>query len=174
MVLWLVVCLVVVLGPGLASIVTPFELWPWTNAPMFAHSPVSGTRQLIDFTVVKADGRRVPFDSRRAAGFISWHLHRSFLLVAWGADAADSPFGHVDADTPERRRERITRWFNAIVDWNRKKKPPKKVHGKRTRQDDFVDVVAIEVGLTPLHVPGPRRVLGTYDIATRRFSSTAP
>ncbi|HEY1099561.1 MAG TPA: hypothetical protein VGF99_11565, partial [Myxococcota bacterium] len=116
--LWFVVAVVVALGPGVAAIVTPFELWPWTNAPMFAHSPVTGSRFGVDFTVVDEAGRRRPLDALRATGLRLHHLHRSFLVVAWGANDPAAPFGNFADDTPAARRQRVEQWFAGIVAWS--------------------------------------------------------
>ncbi len=160
--LWLVVCVVVALGPGAAAILTPFELWPWTNAPMFAHSPVDNARFVVDFTVVETDGRRRPFDGR-LAGYTSWHLPRSFLATAWGADVAGSPWRLDNDDDGALRRARVSRWFEAIVTFNAQQ------NKKKGQRSDFVDVAFVEVGLTPDHVVEPRRMLGRYDVMQARF-----
>ena len=161
---WLCAASVVLVVPNLAAVIVPFESWPWTNAPMFAASPVDNAISSTSFTLELADGGTRPLPTRAAAGLNQWHFRRSFLTTAWGSDDASTPFGHVEDDTAALRAARVGHYFDALVRY-----------AKRKRRDVFDGVVAIRVDVQQVQpTPKPQRSLGRYELKSRRFIPAEP
>lgn len=156
---WLCAAAVVLVVPNVAAVIVPFENWPWTNAPMFAASPVDNALSSTSFTLELADGGSRPLPTRAAAGLNQWHFRRSFLTTAWGSDDASTPFGHVANDTDELRAARVGHYFDALVRYAKKK-----------RRGVFDGVVAVRVEVQQVQpTTTPMRTLGRYVLKDRRF-----
>src|SRR5688572_14016435 len=91
-----------------AAIAVPFEIYPFTSAPMFAHPPVgSGTRYLVDVKIVteRAGEQAFPYS---AIGFTETHFTRTLLVQGYGSVDAEAPYGFVRDDDDAARTRRLT------------------------------------------------------------------
>lgn len=139
--------------------ITPFEAWPLTNAPMFASDLKHSATYKLRLRVVPADGtRRQPFRADWLA-MPSWHLDRLFLVSVWGAAHPATAVGRFPNDTREALVARADAFFDASVDFIVKNRP-----------EVLKGVRAIEV---EIERQGPSRVthkVGRYDLRSRSFT----
>jgi len=155
---WFVVASAVVLGPNVAAVVTPFEYFPWTAAPMFAVPPTAHQRAIPIFEIVDAKGESQPLAVAKVTALNDRDFARSFLRTAWGTDI-HSPFDHHRDTSPEARRRRVERYFAGVLGRARERKHRPTMRAQRI-------TVGVEVD-----VEGQKRrePLGHYDVKRGTF-----
>lgn len=168
-----VLAFTVVMVPNLVAVLTPLEAFPWTSAPMFAHSPVSHDRFVLEFTLVDGKGKRTPFPENRAASLNPWHFRRSFLVSVWGSDDPSTPFGAVDPSLSpsaqkEARRRRLEEFFQTL------EAHPRAVHynvfhGQRSLEVARIQTVADDRVRRGAPATGRRIEMGRYDFGSKRY-----
>ena len=152
-----------ILLPNLAALVVPYESFPYTSAPMFAHYTGPGTqRYRLRIVVEPADGR--PERELHAAdlGMRGVSFSRSFFGDVYGSIDPYSPFGHHPGDTPRVFEERLGRYLGRVAAalarrdttgaWGR-------LAGLR------LEAVRLDAAKRDVET----HVVGRYDAATRRF-----
>lgn len=142
---------------NVAAIVTPFEIYPFSNSPMFAHPPVgSGTRYLVEVKVITPSSGDDVFPYK-AIGFTEAHFLRTLLVRAYGSVVADAPYGFVHGDDDAARARRLQAFFRACVD------------ALRERDALPAGMTGIRLSLRAKDRGGPVQEIGTYDLASDEF-----
>lgn len=101
---------------NIAAIVMPFEIYPFTSAPMFAHPPAgSGMRYRVEVTILTdSSGANVfPYE---AIGFTETHFVRALLVRGYGSVDSSAPYGFVRDDDDSTRTLRLEAFFRSCVD----------------------------------------------------------
>jgi hypothetical protein len=142
---------------NVAAIVAPFEIYPFTSSPMFAHPPVgSGTRYLVDVRILTLSSGDYVFPYE-AIGFTETHFLRTLLVRGYGSVDADAPYGFVRGDDDAARTRRLQGFFRACVDALRKRNA---LPG---------GITGIRLSLRAKDLEAPTREIGTYDLASGEF-----
>ncbi len=157
-----------VVTPNLIAIAIPIEVWPYTNAPMFAHRVAPDTpRYAFVFEGHPVDGDVVELGYYSAGA--RWSLMRFFFKFVYGATPAGEEFCVFPDDTRERMERRLGDFFAVFVD---------RYHERAPRD---VPLRRLVLDLARLEGPDNQRVdrrrLGVYDVATRSYRhqwGTAP
>ncbi len=140
-----------------AAIVAPFEIYPFTSSPMFAHPPVgSGTRYLVEVKVLTPSSGDGVFPYE-AIGFTETHFVRTLLVRGYGSADAGAPYGFVRDDDDAARTRRLQVFFRACVD------------ALREREALPAGITGIRLSLRAKDREGPTREIGTYDLASDGF-----
>jgi hypothetical protein len=145
------------LSGNIAAIVVPFEVYPFTSAPMFAHPPAgAGTRYVVDLRLLALPNQEhaFPYD---ALGFSEAHFQRTLLVRAYGSSDADAPYGYVPEDDDDKRAARLQRFFTIVVDALRERGALPPAAG------------AVRLSLRAVDREAQAREIGTYRIASGMF-----
>lgn len=153
------------LVPNLATLVIPFEQFPFSSAPMFAHYVSDDTpRYRFRFMVEPPDGRKTWELLGRDLGMHNVEFGRYFFGSVYGSIDPVSPYGHHGHDTREAFEARLSEFFDKLVSvWERRRSEP------------FPRPAAIRLELALLDRENRNteiRTVGRYDVATRRFLHT--
>jgi len=142
---------------NVAAIVAPFEIYPFTSSPMFAHPPVgSGTRYLVEVKVLTPSSGDDVFPYE-AIGFTETHFLRTLLVRGYGSVDAYAPYGFVRNDDDAARTRRLQTFFRACVD------------ALRERDALPAGTTGIRLALRAKDREGPTHEVGTYDLASNEF-----
>jgi len=154
-----------VLLPQLAALVVPYEEFPYTSAPMFAHYVGPDTpRYRFRFVAERGDGSAEREIRATDLGLNGVELSRYFLGSIYGSMDPLSPFGHHGGDTPEAFEARLSTFFRdaTTVLERRGGAAPGQLSGIR------LEVVRLEGG----NRDGEVHVVGRYDVASHHFTHT--
>lgn len=144
-----------------AAIVVPFEIYPFTSSPMFAHPPVdSGMRYLVEMSVLTPSSGDGVFPYA-ALGFTESHFARTLLVRAYGSVDPDAPYGFVRGDDAAARTRRLAVFFRACAD------------ALRERNALPADATGIRLSLRAKDRDGPAREIGTFDFESGAFRRPA-
>ncbi|MCB0352199.1 MAG: hypothetical protein KDD64_01705 [Bdellovibrionales bacterium] len=117
--------LVAVLIPNLWAVISPYENWPFTCAPMFAHYVDESTpRYRFAFQVQFEDGSRDEVGYYSAG--LNWSLMRYFFKWVYGATPSGGVFALYPSDTQENFENRLSTFFSAFVSALSERIAPKK------------------------------------------------
>ncbi|MCB0336149.1 MAG: hypothetical protein KDD62_07575 [Bdellovibrionales bacterium] len=102
------------IGVNVLAAAIPFEQWPLTNAPMFAHYVNQDTpRFAFEFKGENQAGEEL------SLGYYSvgapWSLMRYFFKYVYGSQDFRSVFAHFSNDSPEEFKNRLEIFFTAFV-----------------------------------------------------------
>ena len=160
---------VLVLGPFVVAVVRPFEAWPWTSAPMYAHK-VSDDTSLWRFHIMLELGGREPqreLDWRKVLRMYTHHAWRGFFADVYGS--ADPESAHAfRGDDAERFEARCSAWFaRLVIELAARDKAPKDIIGVRLQ----IERVPRGGDKSDHHQQqrDERRVVGRFDVAGGRY-----
>ena len=153
------------LVPNVAAVITPYEEFPYTSAPMFAHyvDKEATARFALRFIAEMNDGRPDAQITPRQLGVAGVPFSRYFFSHVYGSTDPRSPFGY-RADTPAAFEQRNEVFFERAVSVLRRRNADRWTHLSRIRLEAFrigADGNAAEV-----------HVVGHYDVASRQFTHT--
>jgi len=142
---------------NVAAMVVPFETYPFTSAPMFAHPPVgSGTRYRVEVKIVtdSSGANAFPYE---AIGFTETHFVRALLVRGYGSVDSSAPYGFVRDDDDRTRTRRLEAFFRSCVDTLR----------ERNALPD--GATGVRLSLRAKDRADEAREIGTYDLASGVF-----
>ncbi len=146
--------------PNLIAVAVPFEAWPYTNAPMFAHRVTPDTPRYAFVFEGQLDAGEVVELGFYSAG-ARWSLMRFFLKFVYGATPEGSEFCQYPEDSRDQLEQRLSDFFTVFVD---------SYHKRRANQGPLRRVV---LKLARLHGPkstrGEIRSLGVFEVETRKY-----
>ena len=108
--------------PNLVAIAVPFESWPYTNAPMFAHRVAPDTqRYAFVFEGRRDDGGVVELGFYSAGA--RWSLMRYFFKFVYGAAPAGGEFCVYPDDDRAALEKRLGEFFTVFAERYRDREP---------------------------------------------------
>jgi len=159
------VLIAAVLLPNLAVLVWPYEHFPFSSAPMFAHYVThESPRYRFRFVAEPADGGAEWELHARDVGLRNVELHRHFFGFVYGSHDPRSPYGHHPPHDREQFQARVESFLQRFASVAERNAP-----GARTA---FVGIRLELARLDEQNRDGEVRVVGRYDRATERFLHT--
>lgn len=157
--------IIISLTPHVLAIFFPYENWPVTSAPMFAHYVGSKTpRYIFRFVGEKGDGKAEVDIRSRDLKIREWSLMRFFFGKVYGSIDPASPFGFHPQETRDKFEERLSQFFNGLV---------KRLSETRPEDSAKLKTIRLEVSkLDAQNKPGETHVVGFFDKATGKFTHT--
>lgn len=148
--------------PNLATLVVPFEKFPYSSAPMFAHYVAEEVpRYRFRFMAETAGGGEERELKGAQIGLRHVDLSRYFFGSVYGSIDPLSPFGHHRDESREAFEARLSRFFGDFA----------RVLGRRdpeaARGLAGIRLELVRLGDQPY---GEIRVVGRYDVAADRFT----
>jgi hypothetical protein len=155
------VLIAALLLPNAVAVIGPYESFPYSSAPMFAHYVGPGVpRYRFRMILESADGspgRELPVSS---LGLNHADYQRRFFGTVYGSTDPSSPFGHHPDDTPAALEERLGRHFErlaaVLAERDTAGGPPRGIR---------LEVARLGAGDRDAEI----HVVGWYDAATHRF-----
>jgi hypothetical protein len=159
------VFIVAMLVPNLAALVLPFEHFPYSSAPMFAHY-VADDVPLYRFRFVAEPAAGPPEREvfPNEVGLLNVEFYRHFFGSVYGSIDPRSPYGHHVGDSPAAFEARLGRLFRDLV-----------ALLPREGTDPLEDLAGIRLELVrwdAAEADLDLRIIGRYDVAAERFTHT--
>jgi hypothetical protein len=151
------------LAPNLWAIVEPYEDWPYTSLPMYAHYVDRDTpRYKFVFVGERSDGGEQELSAYSVG--VDYAAMRFFFTHVYGSmESGASPFNRFPGDTRSAFEERLSRFFAAYVRRYQSRFPNQSLRGIR------LQVARLQWEGNGI---GELRQLGRHDVASGRFSHT--
>jgi hypothetical protein len=148
--------------PNLTAVVRPYESFPYTSAPMFAHYVGPQTpRYRLRMTAETADGGRERELRAADLGLNGIDFTRYFFGTVYGSVDPYSPFGNHPGDDRAAFEARVGSFFDRVTTVLRRRDPAAWERLARVRLE--------AVRLTERNHDGEARLVGHYDVASHRF-----
>ena len=155
------VFILAVLLPNLWAVISPYENWPFTCAPMFAHYVDDETpRYRFAFEVQFDDGSKDEVGYYSAG--LNWSVMRFFFKWVYGATPSGGVFALYQNDTREAFENRLSTFFVAFLEALSSRVAPK---------------IPLKLTLRAVRLNGENRdgeshKVGVFDIESQRFHLT--
>lgn len=152
--------IVAFLLPNLWAFVDPYETFPYTSAPMFAHYVDEDTPRYRFRFVTEGGGEEHELRATDL-GLAGVEFTRYFFGHVYGSTDPTTPFAVAGGDTPAEFEARLSAFFRdvqAVLE----RRDAKQLSGIR------LEVVRLDADNRDANV----RVVGHYDATTQRFSRT--
>jgi len=156
--------IVLFLLPHVATLVLPYEEYPYTSAPMFAHYVGEDTPLYrIRLVAERADGSEREIHATDF-GLNGVEFTRQFFGAIYGSIDPYSPFGHHGDETRDEFERRLSDFFPRLVTALERRSPGMLEQVPQIR----VDVARLDASNREALV----HVVGRYSIASRHFTHT--
>jgi hypothetical protein len=160
---WVGAFIALFLAPNLAALVVPYEEFPYTSAPMFAHYASANTPRYHLRFVAEVDGADREVIAPSMLGAPGTPLARLFFGHVYGSIEPSSPFGVRGPDTPAAFEARLSRFFGAVVTVLERRDPT-------WQRPTHIRLDAVR--LTPDNRDETVHTVGYYSVAAGRFTHT--
>jgi hypothetical protein len=157
--------IIVFLAPNLVALVIPYEEFPYTSAPMFAHYVGEETpRYRFHFIAVFVNGQAAQEIYATDLGLNGVGFSRYFLGSMYGSIDPRSPFGHHGEDTEAAFENRLSGFFRRMMTVLARRGYPALPQ---------VSGIRLEVArLNDKNEDAELHMVGRYDVATEWFIRT--